>query len=65
MEKTIGYALNEALSSGYQAGRISGSFDAMALREQLAQLIEAYEIKHENAQGMKMIALAIVRGHSD
>ncbi len=65
MEKTLEYALKEALNTGYQAGRIGGSFDAMALREQIAQLIEAVEIKHENALGMKMIALAIVRGHSD
>jgi hypothetical protein len=65
MHKTLEYALKEALNTGYQAGRIGNSFDAMALREQLAQLIEDYEIKNENAQGMKMIALAIVRGHSD
>ena len=65
MHKTLEYALKEALNTGYQAGRIGNSFDSMALREQLAQLIEDYEIKNENAQGMKMIALAIVRGHSD
>ena len=65
MYKTLEYALNEALNSGYQAGRIGGSFDSMALREQIAQLIENYQIKNENAQGMKMIARAIVRGHSD
>jgi hypothetical protein len=65
MNKTIEYAVNEALNMGYQAGRIGNSFEAMALREQLAQLIEDYEIKNENAQGMKMIALAIVRGNSD
>ena len=65
MEKTLEFALSEALKMGYQAGRLSGSFDAMALREQIAQTIESYEVHHENAEGMKMIALAIVRGNSD
>jgi len=41
MEKTLGFALKEALQMGYQAGRIGNSFDAMALREQIAQEIES------------------------
>jgi hypothetical protein len=40
VEKTLNYALNEALETGYRAGRLGGSFDEMALRERIAQEIE-------------------------
>jgi hypothetical protein len=40
MEKTLNFALNEAIENGYRAGRLSGSFDAMAFKEKIAQEIE-------------------------
>ena len=40
MEKTLNYALNEAIETGYRAGRIGNSFDEMDLRERIAQEIE-------------------------
>lgn len=41
MEKTMEYALKEALEMGYKAAGIN-SFNEMALRESLAQDIESY-----------------------
>jgi hypothetical protein len=41
MEKTMEYALNEALKMGYKAA-VLNSFEEMALRESLAQDIESY-----------------------
>jgi len=40
MEKTLNYAINEALETGYRAGRLGNSFDEVALRERIAQEIE-------------------------
>jgi len=40
MEKTLSYAINEALETGYRAGRLGNSFDEVALRERIAQEIE-------------------------
>jgi hypothetical protein len=40
VNKTLEYALSEALEKGYRAGRIGDSFDEMALRERIAQEIE-------------------------
>ena len=40
MEKTLSYAINEALETGYRAGRLCNSFDEVALRERIAQEIE-------------------------
>lgn len=40
MEKTLSYAINEAIETGYRAGRLGNSFDEMALRERIAQEIE-------------------------
>ena len=40
MNKTLEYALSEALEKGYRAGRIGNTFDEMALRERIAQEIE-------------------------
>jgi hypothetical protein len=40
MNKTLEYALSEALEKGYRAGRIGNSFDEVALRERIAQEIE-------------------------
>ena len=40
MEKTLSYAINEALETGYRAGRLGNTFDEMALRERIAQEIE-------------------------
>ena len=40
MEKTLNYALNEALETGYRAGRLGNSFDEVGLRERIAQEIE-------------------------
>ena len=41
MEKTIEYAVNEAHRMGWQSARLSHSFNPMALREVIAQEIEA------------------------
>ena len=40
MNKTLEFALSEALEKGYRAGRIGDSFDEMALRERIAQELE-------------------------
>jgi hypothetical protein len=40
MEKTLSYAINEAIETGYRAGRLGNNFDEMALRERIAQEIE-------------------------
>jgi hypothetical protein len=40
VNKTLEYALSEALEKGYRAGRIGDSFDEMALRERIAQELE-------------------------
>ncbi len=40
MEKTLNYAINEALETGYRAGRLGDSFDEVGLRERIAQEIE-------------------------
>ena len=41
MEKTSSYAINEAIETGYRAGRLGNTFDEMALRERIAQEIES------------------------
>ena len=41
MDKTLEYALKEALEMGYKAAGLN-SFNEMALRESLAQDIESY-----------------------
>jgi hypothetical protein len=41
MEKTFTYAINEAHRMGWQSARLSHSFNPMALREMIAQEIEA------------------------
>ena len=41
MEKTLSYAINEAIETGYRAGRLGDSFDEVGLRERIAQEIEA------------------------
>ena len=45
MEKTLNYALNEALETGYRAGRLGNSFDEVGLRERIAQEVEGYRAK--------------------
>ena len=40
MEKTLSYAINEAIETGYRAGRLGNSFDEVGLRERIAQEIE-------------------------
>jgi hypothetical protein len=75
MNKTLEYALSEALEKGYRAGRIGNSFDEMALRERIAQQIEEYRNKFvDEAQtdefykgvcnGM-FFAITIARGTDD
>lgn len=39
------------------------TYSEMELREKIAKEIEAIEVVHENAKGVKMIAAAIARGH--
>lgn len=41
MEKTFEYAINEAHRMGWQSARLSESFNPMAIREMIAQEIEA------------------------
>jgi len=41
VNKTLEYALSEALEKGYRAGRIGDSFDEVALRERIAQEVES------------------------
>jgi hypothetical protein len=45
MEKTLSYAINEAIETGYRAGRLGNSFDEVGLRERIAQEIERYKDK--------------------
>ena len=45
MEKTLSYAINEALETGYRAGRLGNSFDEVGLRERIAQEVEGYRAK--------------------
>jgi hypothetical protein len=40
MEKTLSYAINEAIETGYRAGRLGNSIDEVGLRERIAQEIE-------------------------
>ena len=48
MNKTLEYALSEALEKGYRAGRIGNTFDEMALRERIAQEIESWEVQSDS-----------------
>jgi len=66
MNKTLEYALSEALENGYRAGRIGDSFDEMALRERIAQQIETLELHtNHNLEYVKAKMIAIVRGYND
>jgi hypothetical protein len=66
MNKTLEFALSEALEKGYRAGRIGDSFDEMALRERIAQEIEALQLHtNHNLDYVKAKMIAIVRGHND
>ena len=46
MEKTFAYAINEAHKMGWQSARLSESFNPMAIREMIAQEIEAAREKY-------------------
>jgi hypothetical protein len=61
MEKTLNYALNEALETGYRAGRLGNTFDEMALRERIAQEIETYIDSDSEARAFTLAA-NIARG---
>ena len=66
MEKTLNFALNEAIENGYRAGRLSGSFDEAALREIIAQQLEALDIStSHNLDYVKAKMIAMVRGIND
>ncbi len=66
VNKTLEYALSEALEKGYRAGRIGNTFDEMALRERIAQEIEALELHtNHNLEYIKAKMIAIVRGYND
>jgi len=66
MNKTLEFALSEALEKGYRAGRIGDSFDEMALRERIAQEIEALQLHtNHNLDYVKAKMIAIVRGYND
>jgi hypothetical protein len=62
MNKTLEYALSEALEKGYRAGRIGDSFDEMALREKIAQEIESYIDSDSEARAFTLAA-DIARGN--
>jgi hypothetical protein len=62
MNKTLEYALSEALEKGYRAGRIGDSFDEMALRERIAQEIESYIDSDSEARAFTLAA-DIARGN--
>ena len=61
MNKTLEYALSEALEKGYRAGRIGNTFDEMALRERIAQEIESYIDSDSEARAFTLAA-DIARG---
>ncbi len=61
MNKTLEYALSEALEKGYRAGRIGDTFDEMALRERIAQEIESYIDSDSEARAFTLAA-DIARG---
>jgi AAA15 family ATPase/GTPase len=46
MEKTFEYAINEAHKMGWQSARLSHSFNPMAMRELIAQEIDATKEKY-------------------
>ncbi len=62
MNKTLEYALSEALEKGYRAGRIGDTFDEMALRERIAQEIESYIDSDSEARAFTLAA-DIARGN--
>jgi hypothetical protein len=62
MNKTLEYALSEALEKGYRAGRIGNTFDEMALRERIAQEIETYIDSDSEARAFTLAA-DIARGN--
>jgi hypothetical protein len=62
MNKTLEYALSEALEKGYRAGRIGNTFDEMALRERIAQEIESYIDSDSEARAFTLAA-DIARGN--
>ena len=62
MNKTLEYALSEALEKGYRAGRIGNSFDEMALRESIAQEIETHIDSDSEARAFTLAA-GIARGN--
>jgi hypothetical protein len=62
MNKTLEYALSEALEKGYRAGRIGDSFDEMALRERIAQEIETHIDSDSEARAFTLAA-DIARGN--
>ena len=62
MNKTLEYALSEALEKGYCAGRIGNTFDEMALRERIAQEIESYIDSDSEARAFTLAA-DIARGN--
>jgi hypothetical protein len=62
VNKTLEYALSEALEKGYRAGRIGNTFDEMALRERIAQEIESYIDSDSEARAFTLAA-DIARGN--
>ena len=64
MNKTLEFALNEALENGYRAGRIGNTFDEMALRERIAQEIETHIDSDSEARAFTLAA-DIARGTND
>ena len=64
MEKTIQYALNEALQSGRRSAM--PEFHEAEVREKIAQQLEQFQLHTTyNLDYVKAKMISIVRGHND